>query len=203
MSNQASAASTQEQLEPHMKKLPIRTLAPLALGLCLGAASLPAAALDAIAVEGGKNDQEGSVDRFGIALKWDWGMKWWQIGDWAFGGYWEVGANYWNGDKGRYGNDSLGDFYVMPVFRYSYTGKSFVAPFVEAGVGANFYTDHTIGNRQLDLEFAFGSHVGTGIRFGEKQEYELLYRYQHQSNAGIGKDNPGINFHLVQLGYHF
>jgi hypothetical protein len=30
-----------------------------------------------------------------------------------------------------------------------------------------------------------------------------MYRYQHQSNAGLGDDNPGINFHLMSLGYHF
>jgi hypothetical protein len=23
------------------------------------------------------------------------------------------------------------------------------------------------------------------------------------SNAGLGDDNPGINFHAVQIGYHF
>jgi len=31
----------------------------------------------------------------------------------------------------------------------------------------------------------------------------LGYRYQHLSNLSIGDSNPGINFHLVRLGYHF
>jgi hypothetical protein len=32
---------------------------------------------------------------------------------------------------------------------------------------------------------------------------DLGYRYQHLSNAGLGDSNPGINFHLVRLAYHF
>jgi hypothetical protein len=31
----------------------------------------------------------------------------------------------------------------------------------------------------------------------------LLYRFQHLSNASLGDDNPGINFHVLHLGYRF
>ena len=47
-----------------------------------------------------------------------------------------------------------------------------------------------------------GQHGQDG-RFGPGGEFEALYRYQHQSNAGLGDDNPGVNFHLFTLGYHF
>ena len=65
------------------------------------------------------------------------------------------------------------------------------------------YTEDGISDEDFDIPFAFGTHLGVGARFGANGRYELVYRYQHQSNAGLGDENPGINFHVVQLGYHF
>jgi Lipid A 3-O-deacylase (PagL) len=70
-------------------------------------------------------------------------------------------------------------------------------------VGLHGYSDTKIDGRNFDIPFAFGSHFGAGLRFGPGAHFEVMYRYQHQSNAGLGDDNPGINFHLVSLGYHF
>ena len=60
-----------------------------------------------------------------------------------------------------------------------------------------------LGYLSYDIPFAFGSHVGLGARLGDNGAYELMYRYQHQSNAGLGERNPGINFHVLSLGMHF
>jgi hypothetical protein len=42
-----------------------------------------------------------------------------------------------------------------------------------------------------------------GLGFGDKGRYELMYRYQHLSNADIEDPNQGINLHLVSFGYVF
>jgi hypothetical protein len=55
----------------------------------------------------------------------------------------------------------------------------------------------------MSTAFQFGSHIGLGYRFGAKRSYEIGYRFQHISNAGIKKPNPGINFHQVRVQYHF
>ena len=56
----------------------------------------------------------------------------------------------------------------------------------------------------FDHGFAFGSHLGLGVRFGTCDCVELSYRFQHLSNAGLGGgDNPGINFNMIRLGYRF
>jgi len=163
----------------------------------------PVRALDSIALELGTAAGDEDVGRFGAAFKWDWGAQWFADGDWYLGGYWELGANYWDGDKGRTGNDSLGDFHATPVFKFQRKAGAAFSPFLEFGLGAHVYTDDSIGNKNFDIPFAFGTHVGGGLRFGSRQQYELLYRFQHQSNAGLGDDNPGINFHLLHLGYRF
>ena len=57
--------------------------------------------------------------------------------------------------------------------------------------------------RQFSTAFQFGDHVGVGVRFGDKGKYELGYRYQHFSNAGIKEPNQGVNYNEVRLQYHF
>jgi hypothetical protein len=46
-------------------------------------------------------------------------------------------------------------------------------------------------------------HIGLGCRFGGKRSYEVGYRFQHMSNAGIKRPNAGMNFHQLRVQYHF
>lgn len=171
--------------------------------LAFGLINMPAYALDGVSLELGTAASDEDVDRIGIALKHDWSAQWFSSGDWYLGGYWELGVSYWDGEKGRSGNDSLVDFQITPVLRYQHKPGVTIAPFVEFGLGAHLHTDDAIGDKDFDIPFAFGSHIGGGIRFGDGGRYELIYRFQHLSNASLGDDNPGINFHVVHLGYRF
>ena len=163
----------------------------------------PLYAANTLSVELGTAASDEDVDRFGIAYKRDWAAQWFAAGDWYLGGYWELGAAYWDGRKGRTGNDSLADFHITPVLRLQRKPDALLIPFLEFGLGPHLHTDDSIGNKDFDIPFAFGSHVGGGFRFGESGRYELLYRFQHLSNASLGDDNPGINFHVLHLGYRF
>jgi hypothetical protein len=53
--------------------------------------------------------------------------------------------------------------------------------------------------------FNFLDQAGLGIRFEESRSRAWLvgYRFQHISNAGRVKPNPGANFNLVYLGVSF
>ncbi|MGR8949585.1 MAG: acyloxyacyl hydrolase, partial [Gammaproteobacteria bacterium] len=97
-----------------------KTLLILTFLVLITTAFSAAQALDSIALELGTAESDEDVNRFGVAFKWDWNVRWLTIGDWSLGGYWEVGANYWDGDEGRTGNDSLGDFHLTPVLRYQH-----------------------------------------------------------------------------------
>ena len=53
--------------------------------------------------------------------------------------------------------------------------------------------------------FNFLDQAGFGVRVGERDGRAWLvgYRFQHISNAGRVKPNPGANFNLVYLGFSF
>lgn len=175
-----------------------RVLAPLILICGPGNAG----AFDTVALELGTGDD--SATRVGVRLDRTWQRKWFADGDWYLGGYWELSASYWDAGAGRTGNDSLGDFGLAPVLRLQpHRDRAGFLPFLELGIGAHVFTDDELEDKDFDINFSFGSHLGAGVRFGDAGRWELGYRYQHLSNASLGDSNPGINFHLLHLGYHF
>jgi len=52
----------------------------------------------------------------------------------------------------------------------------------------------------LRQRFQFWRPLGIGYRF---ERYRPRVSFQHLSNAGIRNPNPGINFLLLRLQYHF
>jgi hypothetical protein len=174
-----------------------------AVALLIACFAAPATALDSVLLELGMNEGDEDVERYGAALRWDLGVKWLETGDWYLGTYLEASVTYWDGTRGTTGENDLVDFGLTPILRYQRSPSHGLAPFVELGVGAHAHTEDGIGDRDFDIPFAFGTHFGAGARFGDGGRYELVYRFQHLSNAGLGDDNPGINFHVIQLGYHF
>lgn len=176
-----------------------------ALALAALLAGTPAAhAVDGFTLELGHNDDE-NADRYGLAVQWEWESRWFTAGDWYLGGYWELGVSHWDGDRGRTGNDSLTEAGITPVFRLQphQPTAGGLRPYLELGIGAHLLSDLSIGDKRFGTSFNFGDHLGVGARFGDRGQYELMYRFQHLSNAGIEKPNPGINFHLVQLKYWY
>jgi hypothetical protein len=175
-------------------------LTPVVLLATLAA---PCLAVDSAVVEAGWTEGDADAERYGAAARWDLAGKWLIVGDWHLASYVELGVAYWDGENGESGENELVDFGLTPVLRYQHAPAGGLAPFVEFGVGVHGYTEDGIGDKEFDIPFAFGTHIGVGTRFGAGGQYELLYRFQHHSNAGLGDDNPGINWHAVQLGLHF
>jgi hypothetical protein len=122
---------------------------------------------------------------------------------WQLESYLEAGVSYWNGEEGTSEHEELFDFSLTPVVRLQLIQSSQFWPFAEVGFGVHVHTSDGIGDKNFDIPFAFGSHLGVGFRTGTNRNYEFLYRFKHLSNADIGDDNPGINFHSLQFGYHF
>ena len=181
---------------------------PLLLAAVTGALMLGVAgtalAVDRVSFEYGTTDDDrASADRYGATVAWNLGGEWLKLGQFSLTTYIEAGLNVWDGDKGTTGNGTNVDGHVTPVLRLQRDLASNLPVFIEAGAGFHGYSDTKIDGRDFDIPFAFGSHFGAGLRFGPGAHFEVMYRYQHQSNAGLGDDNPGINFHLVSLGYHF
>jgi hypothetical protein len=76
-------------------------------------------------------------------------------------------------------------------------------PYFEGGVGLHLRSETEIGDRHFDLPFAFGLLGGAGLLLGPEGQYQVGYRFEHQSNARLGEKNPGMDFHLLRMGYHF
>ena len=161
-------------------------------------------ALDSLFLELGSVEGDEEAERYGGAFRYAPEKRWLESNNWYLSTYFEFGVAYWDGEFGTEGEDSLVDFGLTPVLRYQRSVNSGTfAPFFEFGTGVHAHTETGIGDKDIDIPFSFGTHFGIGVRFGETGRYELLYRFQHLSNAGLGDENPGLNFHAVQLGYHF
>lgn len=89
------------------------------------------------------------------------------------------------------------DIHATPVWR-----KDYARSYVEAGIGA-YLLSHTINNdtTRMSMAFEFGSHVGAGMRLGERRETRVGIALQHLSNAGIKEPNGGVNFVLLNASF--
>jgi lipid A 3-O-deacylase len=170
----------------------------LAAVLLTGAIWQPAAfAVDRVCVEAGAG-HEGELIR--LAVQWELEKRWFEQRRWRLGALIEAAAGAWSpelGDRGLY------DVGATPVLRLAPnrppSGRA--TPFFEAGVGAHLLSNVTFSDLDLSTSLQFGSHIGAGVLFGRGGRYSLTYRFQHLSNASIKQPNPGIEFHLLQIGF--
>ena len=125
--------------------------------------------------------------------------------DWHLGGYWDLSLGYWdNRQPCRRRIRSITEIGLTPVFRLQRTIRLEFRRIVEAAIGFHFLSATSVSpERKFGSSFQFGDHLGAGLRFGDKGHYDVSYRYQHLSNAGIKDPNQGINFHQLRLQYHF
>lgn len=125
--------------------------------------------------------------------------------DWQFPRTYSLGRGFQfkpclSGSVGWIGDDANDAALVSlgPSFRFSYEGLplAFVGGSAPTLVGRNHFAD-----RDLGCALQFTSHLGLAWQFA--RHAELCYRFQHMSNAGLGADNPGLNSHVVSLGWRF
>lgn len=171
----------------------------------LMAASPSAYAIDGFSFAYGHSDSSNAnVNLYRVGVQWDWNKKLVEMGNWHLGGYWESDAGYWSNSSFGRTHANILDIGFTPVFRFQQTTRSTFSPYLELGVGLHLLSATSVNDqRQFGSSFQFGDHVGAGARFGAKGQYDVGYRYQHFSNAGIKGPNQGINFHELRLQYHF
>jgi len=156
-------------------------------------------AADGYTIELGRGSDSTELVR--LHAKWNWNRKWFEAGDWHLTGYWEASLGHWSGDGA--GAETLWDVGITPVFRLQpNSGKTGL--YLEGAVGAHLLSENRINNsRAFGSSFNFGSHIGFGATFGDRGQYDLGYRLQHLSNAGLKDPNDGINFHQARFTYNY
>ncbi len=69
------------------------------------------------------------------------------------------------------------------------------------GTDVAFLSDDELGQDDFGGLIHFINHVGLNLQLSHN--WEVGYRFQHMSNAGLDEHNPGLDMHLLQLGYRF
>ena len=69
------------------------------------------------------------------------------------------------------------------------------------GVNPTVISKHTFGDENLGGPIQFTSHIG--INFNFIQQFTIGYRLQHMSNFVFYDSNPGLNLHMIEIGYIF
>jgi lipid A 3-O-deacylase len=161
--------------------------------------------VDSVSLTLGTDEDSLDADVYRLGLQNRWGRTWFNGGAWNVGGYWDAEFAYIEADAGQGENNNLYDISLTPVFRLQRDTalSSGVSPFADAGIGAHLLSETSLGDNNYSTAFQFGSLIGFGLGFGKHGQYELGYRFQHISNAGIKDPNDGISLHLLRLGYAF
>ncbi len=142
--------------------------------------------------------------RLGIQKEFD--KQWYVEREWPVSAYCEASFYSMHGKKGRKAdsNKHLVAVAVSPVVRLQRAEKMQMGwPYVELGIGVSWVSKKEIGGRDLGIHFQFEDRLGVGVRFGEKQAYDIGYKAIHFSNAYLGPSNHGINLHVLALNYWF
>jgi hypothetical protein len=158
--------------------------------------------IDSFSLTLGQDDNSIEADVFRLGIQNRWNRTLFNGGAWFVAGYWDLSLAYMESDVD---NSDLYEVGITPVLRLQRDAdlSSGISPFSEIGIGAHLLSETRLGGHDLDTALQFGSHLGVGLGFGDKGRYEVAYRFQHLSNADLGDDNDGVDFHLVKFAYNF
>jgi len=122
-----------------------------------------------------------------VSLAFDWNKRWFESATGHLTGYWSVAYTWW--EAGQTGRDEQSVSF-SPVFVYRFNADGW-QPFVEAGIGAAYFTDKLVGGKELGSRAHFEDRFAVGLQLGERDALRL--RIAHYSNAGFSDPNQGIN----------
>ena len=72
---------------------------------------------------------------------------------------------------------------------------------ISMGINPTIISKHKFGDENLGGPLNFTSYVG--INFFFANHYIIGYRLQHMSNGVLYEHNPGLNMHMIEVGYRF
>lgn len=75
---------------------------------------------------------------------------------------------------------------------------------IEGGIGVNIVSSREMDGRQLGSNFLFSPTVSAGIELPwMKGLLGVFYMFRHLSNAGMFRDNDGVNFQYIVFSMSF
>ncbi len=138
------------------------------------------------------------VDSVTAGLQWAWPRQPLLFGGGALRGYVELAIGRWAAHDGATGRAISTQIGIAPTLRYSFAG--WPQWFVDAAIGVNAITPiFRRGEDEFSTVFNFDEHLGIGYH-PAGSDWEWTLRYQHFSNGGVRKPNPGQDFIQLRIG---
>jgi len=177
-----------------------------AVAACLGAAcglaqaqAQPAGGLDWTLSAAGA--AEANVSKLGVIAGWTQSAPLWQGAQWRLRLRHELELAAWRVPKAR----DLLELGYSPVLRLERPlrgGQALL--FVEGSIGARLLSHTRVApERSLSTAFQFSDMLGVGVQWGAQGRSTLGLRYQHVSNLGIKRPNPGLDFGQLYYTHRF
>ncbi len=125
--------------------------------------------------------------------------------NWELPWGWDLGRTFWMQTRFDVSGGWLGDAHRSVaigtaggslVFSH---GQSPVS--LEGGFSPTVISRHEFTNLNLGSLYQFTSHVGLNLDI--RSGIRLSYRFQHMSNGGFTRPNPGLNLHVFGVSYLF
>jgi hypothetical protein len=184
---------------------PVDRLASIRLRTALGAALLcglaPGAARAAgpLLIPGASTTD---LQHYGIGWRFgDWQS--WDRGNWRYTVAGELTYGYWRGVEDGAVDDELHDVGHTTILRMARLSGGTPRPYFEVGLGMHVLSGVKINlDRDLGIAFQFGEMIGVGMLFGEREQYSLAFRMQHESNANLEKPNNGLGLGMIVFTVH-
>jgi hypothetical protein len=151
-------------------------------------------------VQGGAGEHGLGAVSAGVGWPWDWRGN-------ALGGELtvrtELFTSFWRARDNGGGRQGFVQLGLVPMLRFGFDqGRS--PWFIEAGIGLAL-TDkrYVTPERSLSTRLNFSDNLALGRSFGDRGRHEVSLRWQHTSNAGLKKPNPGLDLVLLRYATAF
>lgn len=141
------------------------------------------------------------VRKVGLVAGWQQARPLWQGRRWQLGLRHELELSFWHPRDAS----NIVEFGYSPFLRLERpTVDQSGLFFVEASIGLRLLSHTRVSaDRDLSSSFQFSDVLGLGWQWGPQGRSTLGARFQHISDAGIKKPNPGINFTQIYYRYRF
>ena len=93
---------------------------------------------------------------------------------------------------------------AAPVgFVFRFLPERHVQPFVGVRGGFLYFNRNVLADDASQFNFTLDGRAGVRIPLPDGKAISVAYMFQHMSNKGISRDNPGMDSHMISLSYSF
>jgi hypothetical protein len=98
-------------------------------------------------------------------------------------------------------SDNAADGFIGTLGPMLKLGKGKFPVTLEAGVSPTILSRDRFGAKDFGDDVQFTSHIG--VNWQVTKHFTVGWRFQHMSNAGLARPNPGVNLEILSIGYKF